>query len=113
MGLGTYTYTADTEGAITLKQARELAKHFAGLRSQGLDPITERDKERKLAMAEKAAAITFMEVAEDWISVQITGGTWKEPNTINRGREYMTEYVYPIIGHLPILDVRYEHAKKD
>jgi len=64
-------------------------------------------------MAEKAAAITFMEVAEDWISVQITGGTWKEPNTINRGREYMTEYVYPIIGHLPILDVRYEHAKKD
>ena len=57
MGLGTYTYAADTEGAITLKQARELAKHFAGLRSQGLDPITERDKERKLAMAEKAAAI--------------------------------------------------------
>ena len=51
MGLGTYTYTADTGGAITLKQARELAKHFAGLRSQGLDPITERDKERKLAMA--------------------------------------------------------------
>jgi integrase len=112
MGLGTYTYAADTEGAITLKQARELAKHFAGLRSQGLDPITERDKERKLAMAEKAAAITFMEVAEDWISVQINGGTWKEPNTINRAREYMTEYVYPIIGHLPILDVRYEHAKK-
>ena len=23
MGLGTYTYTADTEGAITLKQARD------------------------------------------------------------------------------------------
>ncbi|MFP6840177.1 MAG: integrase arm-type DNA-binding domain-containing protein [Pseudohongiellaceae bacterium] len=113
MGLGTYTYKSDKHSeALTLKQVRELAQHYAGLRAKGLDPITERDKDKKAAIAQKAEGITFMQVAEDWMTVQVESKEWNSPTTISRARQWMTDYVYPIIGHLPILDVKYEHARK-
>lgn len=113
MGLGSYTYkSAKNSEALTLQQARENAQHWAGVRAKGLDPITERDKELAAAISEQAEGISFMEVAEDWITVQIEKKEWQSAQTITTRRSWFNDYVYPIIGHLPILDVRFEQAAK-
>ena len=65
MGLGPYTYNSvKGSEALTLKQAREKAQHWAGVRAKGLDPKTERDKDKRKAAAAVAKTIAFKEYAE-------------------------------------------------
>ena len=113
MGLGSYTYkSVKNSEALTLQQAREKAQHWAGVRAKGLDPITERDKELAAAISEQAEGITFMEVAEEWMTGQIESKEWISAQTITSRRSWFNDYVYPVIGHLAILDITFNHAVK-
>jgi integrase len=112
MGIGSYTYLADENSeALTLKQARTLAQHYEGLIAQQKDPILERKQEKLAVLAEKAQAITFQEVAEEWIEQQ-TGTEWKTATGPTRCRQYMRDYAYPLFGSVAILDITYAHIKK-
>lgn len=105
MGLGSYP-------DVSLKTAREIARDNASLLAKSLDPKEERKRLAAEAIAKQAEGITFMQVAEDWITVQIEKKEWQSAQTITSRRSWFNDYVYPIIGHLPILDVRFEHAAK-
>jgi integrase len=113
MGLGGYTYKSLKDSdALTLQQAREKAQHWAGVRANGLDPISEREKSRQAVIAKKAEGIVFMDVAEEWMTFMIESNAWNDAATISRARAYMDDYCYPIIGNVAILDIKYSHVLK-
>ena len=105
MGLGSFP------DDLTLKQAHDEARKWAGVLAQQKDPMVERKKEESAAAAEKAEAITFIECAEEWIYQQ-TGSVWKNPRDAVRARQYMRDYAYPIFGNILILDIQRQHIKK-
>ena len=53
-----------------------------------------------------------MEVTEEWMAGQIESKEWISAQTITSRRSWFNDYVYPIIGHLAILDITFDHAVK-
>jgi integrase len=90
ISLGAYPY-------VTLAQARD--KHHAE-RSKleaGLDPSSERKKEREV----KTGANLFQTLAESWIDREVG----VEEGTLKKHRYRMKKYVYPFIGSKPISEI--------
>ena len=102
MGIGSYTYQA-SEGseALTLKKARELAANYNGILAQGKDPLTERDRLKRAAIAEKAKAVTFKEYTEKNF-VPLKEKKYKSAGQVRRLKQLLRDYIYPAIGHISI-----------
>ena len=105
MGLGSYP-------EVSLKAAREIARHNAELVAKSIEPKEERKRLETEALAKQSEGITFMEVAEEWMTGQIESKEWILAQTISSRRSWFNDYVYPIIGNLAILDITFDHAVK-
>jgi len=110
----------DTEH-MGLKEARTERDRLRGLLAQGLDPKAQRrlkasDQRRQIVEArlehlrQKAAsqsrALTVRVVAEAWVVA--TGGSWTLKHAAQVSQS-LTDHVYPVIGELPVADVRPAH----
>jgi hypothetical protein len=60
---------------VGLKEAREKARQYRGMLRDKINPLDERRKEHQARLAEAASAITFEEVALDYIAFH--EGEWK------------------------------------
>jgi integrase len=91
MGLG-------SASAITLARARELTVEPRRLCAEKIDPLETRRAQR----LETAPAVTFREVAEDYLKAH--EATW---NVVHRRqwRSTLEAAVYPAIGDTPVKDV--------
>jgi integrase len=96
MGLGAYP-------AVSLAKARIEAGRARAIRALGKDPIRERDQERQDARLEAARAVTFEQAAKQFIAARESG--WKNPKHRQQWPDSMRDYVYPIIGKLPVAAV--------
>lgn len=97
--------------AITLAQARELARDMARQVASGAVPVSDRTKrtqEAKAAQAERAKAKTFKQVAEAFIDLRKTG--WRNDKHKAQWRSTLESYAYPVFGDLPISEVTTEHV---
>ncbi|MGN5517894.1 integrase arm-type DNA-binding domain-containing protein [Halopseudomonas sp. Lyrl_26] len=105
MGLGSYP-------EVSLAEARGLAAEARKLARTGTDPLEERQKQREELEAEKirqaAQAITFQEVAQDYIEAHRPG--WKNVKHAGQWVSTLQTYAYPKIGHLPPSEVSTEHV---
>lgn len=110
MGLGPYTYNSDKGSeALTLKQAREKAQHWAGVRAEGLDPKSERDKDKRKAAAAVARTITFKDYAEkNFLPLKLTD--YKNPDSYRRINSLLRDWINPVIGHIAISDLERHHG---
>jgi integrase len=99
MGLGPYPRT-------TLKKARELAKAAAEQVHDGIDPIVARGQSRIAA----ARSLTLQQAATAHVAAQRP--KWKTKKYAGQIERRLKNYVYPIIGHLPIADVRFAEIKQ-
>ena len=99
MGLGPYP-------RITLKKARELAKAAAEQVHSGIDPIVARGQSRIAA----ARSLTLQQAATAYVAAQRP--KWKTRKYAGQIERRLKNYVYPIIGHLPIADVRFAEIKQ-
>lgn len=98
-------------GAITLAQARELAREKAREVASGAVPVSDRKRraqEAKAAQAERAKAKTFKQVAEAFIDLRETG--WRNDKHKAQWRSTLETYAYPVFGDLPISEVTTEHV---
>ena len=88
--------------AISLKQARLARDRAKELVAQGIDPNTEKKKEKRLA--KMRVSNTFEAVARDWHKSKSNGDRWKEKHSA-RVMTALERRVFPFIGDIPIVDV--------
>ena len=100
MGLGALSAT------VSLKQARIAHAEAKALRDAGVDPIIARGAARQVAAS---ALVGRSMPARRYIEAQ--KAKWKTANHVDQIRQRLRDYVYPIIGHLPIADIKAAEAR--
>lgn len=99
-------------GAITLADARNAAAALRLKVKAGIDPLEERQREATEALAAaqaaKVAGITFKAVAEAYIATN--EASWRNDKHRQQWRSTLANYVYPVIGELPVADVATAHV---
>ena len=93
MGLGP---VADTR----LAEARRIARDLRVLVRDGIDPIERRSTRRDAAGLGNARAMTFRQCAEAYIESHRAG--WGNAKHAGQWVATMVDYVYPVIGELPV-----------
>jgi integrase len=86
--------------AVPLKLARQLAAKARQLRATGVDPLAEKREQRSESLVAEAKVTTFKECAENYITAH--EASWKNPKHRQQWRSTLEQYVYPIIGALPV-----------
>jgi integrase len=90
--------------SVSLAEARLKARKLRNQIIDGIDPFTERVKQRQVMLAERAKAVTFRAVAKDYLALHL-------PGFRNAKHQYQWErtlevYVLPKIGSLSVGDVQ-------
>jgi integrase len=93
MGLGPYP-------PVSLKEARRLANGYRAMVRAGLDPIDERERERREALTQTAKGQTFKQVAEKLMKFK--GADWQNLKHSKQWRSTLETYVYPVFGSLDV-----------
>ena len=98
---------------LTLAQARDVASIYrTKVKLEGIDPLTEREDAEKAAaaakQAEKAAAVTFKEMAEQFLSMN--EANWRNAKHRQQWRNTLKTYAYPIIGNMRVGDIETPHV---
>src|SRR3546814_20826985 len=80
----------------------------------GIDPLEERQREAAEALAAAQAAqvagVTFKTVAETYIATN--EGSWRNDKHRQQWKNTLATYVYPVLGELPVAEVRTAHVLK-
>ncbi len=88
---------------ITLSMARQKAREYVEMISDGRDPITERSARKSALVASQAKAVTFQTVAQKYIAKKS-----KEFKTVKQTQKltgHLERYAYPFIGHMVVGDI--------
>jgi len=97
---------------LTLAQARDIAAIYGIKVRAGIDPLVERDRQNEAKAAAARAAITsqvtFKAVAETYIKAN--AAVWRNAKHRQQWENTLTQYVYPVIGQLPVADVTTPHV---
>jgi integrase len=91
---------------VSLVDARAKAAKLRSALDKGLDPQTERDRER----AEAAPPCTFKEAAEQYIAAHRAG--WRNAKHAQQWENTLATYAYPEIGSLAVAAVDVPHVLK-
>src|SRR5437588_4825651 len=100
MGLGSLQ-------AISLAEARDTARQYRKLLTEGKDPIEVRDAQKTEARLKSSKTISFAECAKNYIAAHRSG--WRNPKRIaqwerHRGEQHRTSHRQPSsvgYGHRP------------
>jgi hypothetical protein len=96
MGLGAYP-------DVTLAMAREDAKKARADVRKGVDPIEDRRAAQSALRASTAAALTFRQAAEAYMTAHAP--TWRSAKHAQQWRNTLEAYAYPVLGNLLVRDV--------
>lgn len=88
---------------VTLASAREAAREARAKVRAGIDPIEEARAARSTLKATQAAALTFKQCAEAYISAHRAG--WKNEKHGQQWENTLETYAYPHIGPLLVRDI--------
>lgn len=101
-------------GGVSLAEARDARDALRLKVKAGIDPLEERQQEAAKALAtaqaERVAGITFKAVAEAYMSTN--EGSWRNDKHRQQWRNTLATYVYPVVGELPVGEVRTPHVLK-
>ena len=97
---------------LTLAQARDVAAIYRMKVRAGIDPLAERDRlaEEKAAaeQAARASQVTFRTTAEAYIKANALA--WRNAKHRQQWQNTLAQYVYPVIGDLPVAEVKTAHV---
>jgi hypothetical protein len=96
MGLGGFH-------TISLAKARERARELREKLLYGVDPLDEKQKERKQLIAERAKAVTFKEVAESYLDLHLD--EFKNAKHRQQWRNTLAQYAFPKIGSMTVSEI--------
>jgi integrase len=101
MGLGAYP-------GVSLARAREKAQDARDEIRKGVDPIEDARAARSRLKAERAAALTFKQCAEKYISSHRP--SWRNEKHADQWRSTLETYAYPFMSDLLVRDVAVAHV---
>ena len=97
---------------VKLADARDEAAVLRLKIKAGIDPLEEREKEAAeeaaKAQAEKVAGITFKAAAEAHLAANAE--SWRNPKHRTQWPNTLRDYVYPIMGDIPVADIETSHV---
>jgi len=93
MGLGSF-------GNVSLEQAREKAAELRKQIANGIDPISERQRQANERKAQRAKMMTFSQCADAYINAHRAG--WKNPKHIQQWQNTLSQYAFPVFGDLDV-----------
>lgn len=96
LGLGSYPETA-------LSEARDKALEARSKINKGVNPIS---RDQMLLKAEKPL-VRFKKFAEEHI--EMNSIQWRNKKHVSQWKNTMRDYVYPVIGDLPLSSINTEH----
>ena len=99
MGLGAFP-------KVSLAKARELRDDARKLVAAGIDPIIARGGAQQAA----ASALSVKQACERYLEAQ--KAKWRTAGHIKQMRQRLRDYVHPILGHMPIADIKMAEAKQ-
>ena len=85
---------------FTLEEARERARLARQLLKDGIDPLDAAHDQRAKRAQEAAKAITFKAAADAYYDFH--SPKWKNEKHKSQFRSRLAEYVFPVIGTLPV-----------
>lgn len=98
-------YTIGRYPGIAQKEAREQAAIVKKLVSEGINPLEHKKAEQAAAKTKRIIdGKTFEEVAKQWHQERLKAGKWKDTHAAKILTSFEND-VFPIIGHLPIIDI--------
>jgi hypothetical protein len=95
----------------SLQVMLEKAHSYQNLIKEGVDPKQYVKEQEQAEVRKKAQGISFKEAAEEWIQHK-TNGDWKTAKSVQRGRQYITDYAIPVLGHKAVIDIQVEDIVK-
>jgi integrase len=96
MGLGGYPL-------VPLAMAREIAIECSLKRLRGIDPLEERETQKREKAVATAKTITFEKAAEQYIAAHRAG--WRNVRHATQWPSSLRAYVYPILGEMAVRDI--------
>jgi integrase len=96
MGLGAYPL-------VSLAMAREMAIECSLKRLRGIDPLEEREAQKRTKAVATAKAITFEKAAELYIAAHRAG--WRSVKHASQWPSSLKTYAYPVFGELAVRDI--------
>jgi len=85
---------------VGLAEARRRALEFRRCLLEGIDPLERKRARDRAAAVEAAQTITFREAAERYIAAH--QASWRAKQHLARWHQTMRDFVYPILGALPV-----------
>ena len=96
IGLGSYP-------AVSLAAARQKAQAHRESIQEGQDPVVVKRAAKSALAAERARAVTFVDVARRYLKSHASG--WSNPKHRFQWESTLQSYVYPVIGSMVIADI--------
>jgi integrase len=87
----------------TLAEAREQAQDYRKLLASGINPLIEKRRKEQERLLANTLAITFQQCSTSYIDINQHG--WKNAKHASQWKNTLTQYCYPIIGHLSVADI--------
>lgn len=103
IGLGGYP-------EVTLSMARKAAREVKEKIRQGIDPVGERKSLRSALLAEQAKAVTFRDLAQEYIAKK--SGEFKTAKQTQKLTTQLETYAYPYLGNMEMRDIERAHIVK-
>lgn len=100
MGLGSFP-------AVSLAEARDLARQARALIRSGIDPIESRNNERDAIAVAAAKSLTFSQAAESFIAAHEDG--WRNAKHRLQWVNTIATYANPVIGQMPVASIEQRH----
>ena len=100
MGLGSIN-------ALTLAEAREMARQQRKLLALGKSPLEQRAAEKIAKRLSDANIITFTKAAESYIKANRAG--WRNEKHAEQWQNTLQTYAEPVIGELPVAKIQTAH----
>lgn len=94
--------------AVTLADARRLAREFREKAAAGVDPVLEREAAKQALIAAQEARVTFDEASRQFIRAKES--EWRNAKHGAQWTATLTNYASPVIGKLAVGDVELSHV---
>ena len=88
---------------MTLAAARQRAFECRAALYAGNNPVEVRQARRLERVLAAAKAVTFEKAAEQYLAAHAAG--WRSARQERQWRQSMTDYVFPVLGKLPVLAI--------
>jgi hypothetical protein len=95
---------------VTLGEARDRAREYRKLLSEGIDPIEYRESRIAKTIAAATVTMTFDEAADLYIKQHRSG--WKNPRHAAEWPSSLRSYASPVIGKMSVADITTAHISK-